>query len=634
MTACTQPGCTGTIVDGYCDVCGSPAGAVPFVVAEAAASASSPVPAAEPGLTAVGRGAGVPPKPKNEGLNSACTQPGCTGSIVDGYCNVCGSPAVAAPFVPAEAAASRASATMSDEPGLTAVGLGSGVSPEPKNEGLNSACTQPGCTGSIVDGYCDVCGNPAGVVPFVPAEAVASTESSAPADEPALTAGPALTRASASVDEEIPTQRIPPVKIPRQQLSTQERADPGAADPGAVDAQKVDGEKVVPAADDTGKVVGEKELAEDELDSAQNYRTRVEEGQLPDDVREAALCEVGKLERTSDQSPESGDIQTWLDTILDLPWSTKTADWIDIQGSREVEATLRRLIEPAAADLEEGDTAEIEAVVADLEGGGTAEVEPAVADLEGGDTAEIEPAVADLEGADTAEIEPVAADLEEADTAEIEPVAADLEKADTARAGPQHDHTVKMPAVPSVLSGGRPQRPQLPEQPVLGPEPVQTPAKKRRSGYLALAATALVTLLIGALLFAASRDRGATAQSVPTVTTSTTATVTKPMSEPSDEATHPGRQESTIQLEDLPDRARPFETVRIQGTYPDEGDTFLWVQRLEGGRWLDFPLPTKTDPSGRFTAFIELGQPGRYRLRVLDPDSGVASKTFVLVIKG
>ena len=24
MTKCTQAGCTGTIVDGYCDVCGSP----------------------------------------------------------------------------------------------------------------------------------------------------------------------------------------------------------------------------------------------------------------------------------------------------------------------------------------------------------------------------------------------------------------------------------------------------------------------------------------------------------------------------------------------------------------------------------------------------------------------------------
>jgi len=24
MSSCTQPGCTGSIVDGYCDVCGSP----------------------------------------------------------------------------------------------------------------------------------------------------------------------------------------------------------------------------------------------------------------------------------------------------------------------------------------------------------------------------------------------------------------------------------------------------------------------------------------------------------------------------------------------------------------------------------------------------------------------------------
>ena len=47
-----------------------------------------------------------------------------------------------------------------------------------------------------------------------------------------------------------------------------------------------------------------------------------------------------------------------------------------------------------------------------------------------------------------------------------------------------------------------------------------------------------------------------------------------------------------------------------------------------------FPMPAKTDESGQFTAFVELGQPGRYRLRVVDPDSGVTSKPFVLVIKG
>ena len=255
-------------------------------------------------------------------------------------------------------------------------------------------------------------------------------------------------------------------------------------------------------------------------------------------------------------------------------------------------------------------------------------------DLEEGDTGEVEAAAADLEEGDTGEVEAVAADLEEGDTGEVEAVAADPEEADTAHAGLQDDDTVRMPAVPAVLSGGRVERPQLPEQPVLGPEPVQSPAKKRRSGYLALAAAALVALLIGALLFAASRDRGATAQSVPTVTATATATGTKPTNEPSNESTGRGTEEPTIQLEDLPDPARAFETVRIQGTYPGEGDTFLRVQRWEGGKWLDFPLPTKTDPSGQFTALIELGQPGRYRLRVLDPNSGVASKPFVLVIMG
>ncbi len=209
-----------------------------------------------------------------------------------------------------------------------------------------SACTQPGCTGRIVDGYCDVCGSPADAVPFVPA--TASAASPGFADEPGLAAVPASTTSPAPVSEKIPTQRIPRVKMPTQQSSTQEMADPGAADPGVVDAQNVD-----PAADETENVAGEKELAEDEPDGAQDYRTRVEQAQLPDDVREAALCEVGKLERTSDQSAESGDIRAWLDTILDLPWRTKIMDSIDIHGSREVEATLRRLIEPPVADVEE-----------------------------------------------------------------------------------------------------------------------------------------------------------------------------------------------------------------------------------------------------------------------------------------
>ena len=75
-------------------------------------------------------------------------------------------------------------------------------------------------------------------------------------------------------------------------------------------------------------------------------------------------------------------------------------------------------------------------------------------------------------------------------------------------------------------------------------------------------------------------------------------------------------------------------TVRIEGKYPSGPDRFLQVQRWEGGEWLTFPYPAKTDKSGRFTAFVEPGPPGRYRLRLRDPESGVTSETFVLVIKG
>ena len=67
-----------------------------------------------------------------------------------------------------------------------------------------------------------------------------------------------------------------------------------------------------------------------------DYRARVEAADLPDKVREAALREVGKLERSSDQSPEGSWIRTWLDTVLDLPWNERTEDSSDLLGAREI----------------------------------------------------------------------------------------------------------------------------------------------------------------------------------------------------------------------------------------------------------------------------------------------------------
>ncbi|OBA57984.1 endopeptidase La [Mycobacterium sp. 1100029.7] len=67
-----------------------------------------------------------------------------------------------------------------------------------------------------------------------------------------------------------------------------------------------------------------------------DYRARVEAAELPEKVREAALREVGKLERSSDQSPEGGWIRTWLDTVLDLPWNVRTEDSTDLAAARAV----------------------------------------------------------------------------------------------------------------------------------------------------------------------------------------------------------------------------------------------------------------------------------------------------------
>jgi len=79
-----------------------------------------------------------------------------------------------------------------------------------------------------------------------------------------------------------------------------------------------------------------KELGEGEPDGSDDYRSRVEAADLPDKVREAALREVGKLERSSEQSPEGGWIRTWLDTVLELPWNTRTEDSDDLKAAREI----------------------------------------------------------------------------------------------------------------------------------------------------------------------------------------------------------------------------------------------------------------------------------------------------------
>jgi ATP-dependent Lon protease len=79
-----------------------------------------------------------------------------------------------------------------------------------------------------------------------------------------------------------------------------------------------------------------KELGEGEDDVVAEYRRKIEEAGMPEGVRDEAERELGRLERTSEQNPEYGWIRTYLDWLLDVPWSAKTEDNLDISEARAV----------------------------------------------------------------------------------------------------------------------------------------------------------------------------------------------------------------------------------------------------------------------------------------------------------
>ncbi|HEX2575030.1 MAG TPA: endopeptidase La [Aquihabitans sp.] len=82
-----------------------------------------------------------------------------------------------------------------------------------------------------------------------------------------------------------------------------------------------------------------KELGEGEGDGEDGpdaYRAKLAERDLPDDVRVAVERDIDKLERSNEQSPEHGWIRTWLDTVFEVPWGTRSADRLDLDHARAV----------------------------------------------------------------------------------------------------------------------------------------------------------------------------------------------------------------------------------------------------------------------------------------------------------
>jgi ATP-dependent Lon protease len=79
-----------------------------------------------------------------------------------------------------------------------------------------------------------------------------------------------------------------------------------------------------------------KELGDDEASVAEEYRTKIEEAQMPEPVEEQALKELGRLERMGDQTGESSMIRTYLDWLIAVPWSKRSEEHLDPVAARAV----------------------------------------------------------------------------------------------------------------------------------------------------------------------------------------------------------------------------------------------------------------------------------------------------------
>lgn len=68
----------------------------------------------------------------------------------------------------------------------------------------------------------------------------------------------------------------------------------------------------------------------------EELRTKITEAQMPPEVEEKALKELGRLEKMPPAAAETGVIRTYLDWLIGVPWKTETEEKLDLKSAQAI----------------------------------------------------------------------------------------------------------------------------------------------------------------------------------------------------------------------------------------------------------------------------------------------------------
>jgi len=94
----------------------------------------------------------------------------------------------------------------------------------------------------------------------------------------------------------------------------------------------------------------QRELGEDSASVVEEYRTKIAEAGMPEAVGEQATKELSRLERMGEQSAEATMIRSYLDWLIQVPWSKRSDEKLGRAGAIE---SARAVLDADHAGLED-----------------------------------------------------------------------------------------------------------------------------------------------------------------------------------------------------------------------------------------------------------------------------------------